>query len=205
MFYRYVVAHDDWRLRIELDDDSASGLLEQFGLRGSEARELADELAGERLAATKDGRTVFVYANSAQQLEKARTVIDAELAALGTTPEAIVREHWLTHEERWDDEAPTETSEQETLDAGYAPWEVRIPCSSHKAAHELAGRLEAEGYSVVRRWRYLIAGTTTREQAEELARRFHGEAEPGGELVYEVAPGNAFAVFGGLGGGGTPL
>jgi hypothetical protein len=28
----------------------------------------------------------------------------------------------------------------------------------------------------------------------------HGDAEPGGEVVWEVAPQNPFAVFGGLGG-----
>ena len=63
----------------------------------------------------------------------------------------------------------------------------------------------AEGYSVVRRWAYVIAGTETREQAQALADRLHGEIEPGGELVWEVSPGNPFAVFGGLGGAGTPV
>jgi len=52
----------------------------------------------------------------------------------------------------------------------------------------------------------VIAGTETREEAVELAKRFHGEAEPGGELVWEVAPQNPFArIFGGLGSSGTPL
>jgi hypothetical protein len=53
----------------------------------------------------------------------------------------------------------------------------------------------------VRRWRYVIAGTESRQQAEELAARVQGEVEPGGELVWEVAPANPFALFlGGLGG-----
>jgi hypothetical protein len=46
----------------------------------------------------------------------------------------------------------------------------------------------------------VIAGTADREQAVELAKRVHGQVEPGGELVYEVQPSNPFAVFGGLGG-----
>ena len=57
----------------------------------------------------------------------------------------------------------------------------------------------------MRRWSYVIAGVATREQAEELAARLHGEVEPGGELVWEAAPRNPFAVFGGLAGDGTPL
>ncbi len=87
------------------------------------------------------------------------------------------------------------------LARGYAPWEVRVACGSVGEARELAEQLEGEGYGVVRRWRYVIAGTETREQADALAARFRGRVEPGGELVWEVTPANPFALFlGGLGG-----
>ena len=49
-------------------------------------------------------------------------------------------------------------------------------------------RLEAEGFGVVRHWKFVLAGAESREQAEELAAASHGEVEPGGELVWEVAP-----------------
>ena len=199
------MAHDDWRLRIELDEEAAGGLLQRLGLLGSDAHRLVDELVKDRLVVTGEGRTIFVYAASSQQLDQARRVIDDELTMLEIEPDAIVREHWLADEDRWDDEVAPDTIEVETLAAGYAPWEVRIPCPSHEAARELAERLEGEGYGVVRRWTFLIAGTSTREEAEALARELHGEVEPGGELVWEVAPGNPFAIFGGLGGGGTPI
>jgi hypothetical protein len=196
---------DDWRLRIELDEEAAGGLLQRLGLLGSDAHRLLDELAKDRLVVTGEGRTIFVYASSSHQLDQARNVIDDELTMLDIAPDAIVSEHWLADEDRWDDEAAPDTIEVETLAAGYAPWEVRIPCPSHEAARELAERLEAEGYGVVRRWTFLIAGTSTREEAEVLARELHGDVEPGGELVWEVAPGNPFAIFGGLGGSGTPI
>jgi hypothetical protein len=199
------MAHDDWRLRIELDEDAAGGLLQRLGLLGSEARDLAHELADERLAVTREGRRLFVYADSSLQLEKAKAAIDAEAAQLGIEPDRIVIEHWLAEESRWDNEVAPDTVEVETLAAGYAPWEVRIPCRSHEAARELAERLESEGYGVVRRFTYVIAGTATREEAQELARELHGEAEPGGKLVWEVSPGNPFAIFGGLGGSGTQM
>jgi hypothetical protein len=199
------VAQDDWRLRIELDHESAGGLLARLGVLSSEADEVARDLAEERLAVTRDGATIFVYASSSLQLEQAEKLIQAELAKLSVTPERTVREHWLAKEDRWDDESAPETVERETLAAGYAPWEVRVPCPSHHAARELADRLEAEGYSVVRRWSYVIAGTASEAEAQELANRLHGEAEPGGELVWEVVPGNPFAVFGGLGSTGTPF
>ena len=64
---------------------------------------------------------------------------------------------------------------------------------------ELADQLERRGTASRGPSRYVIAGTATREEAGELAKRVHGEVEPGGELVWEVAPQNPFAVFGGLG------
>jgi hypothetical protein len=199
------VARDDWRLRIELGEDAAGGLLTRLGILGSEARELARDLEDQRLAVTQDDGTIFVYADSSLQLERARGVIDAELRELNLRPARIVQEHWLADEQRWDDEPLDHWAEDKTLAAGYAPWEVRIPCRNHEAARELADRLEGEGYGVVRRWSYVIAGTASREEAQELAQRLHGEVEPGGELVWEATPGNPFAVFGGLGGAGTPL
>jgi hypothetical protein len=199
------MADDDWRLRIELDEDAAGGLLQRLGVLGSDAHRLVDELAKDRLVVTGEGRTVFVYAATARRLDQARKMIDDELAMLAMKPDSIVREHWLANEDRWDDEAAPDSVEVETVAEGYAPWEVRIPCPSHAAARELAERLEREGYGVVRRWTFLIVGTDTRAEADELARKVHGDVEPGGELVWEVAPGNPFAYFGGLGGTGTPI
>jgi hypothetical protein len=198
------VANDDWRLRIEVED-ATSGFLDRIGLLDTDARDLARELKHERLAVTRDGDTIFVYASSAAQLEEARKLLDAELAELGLERVAIVSEHWLADEDRWDDEPEPPSVEEEALSEGYAPWEVRVECASHEEARRLAEQLESEGYGVVRRWSYVIAGTETEAEARELARRVHGEAEPGGELVWEVAPGNPFAIFGGLGGSGTPF
>jgi hypothetical protein len=193
------MAQEDWRLRIELGGDGAHGLLGRLGLVDTDADELARSLRDERLAVTRDEDTVFVYASSQSQLERARPAVESELAVLGLEPELVKREHWLDAEERWDDEPRTESVEEETAAHGYAAWEVRIPCRSHAEAKELALRLEADGYGVVRRWSYVIAGTETREQADRLAQSLHGEVEAGGELVWETTPGNPFAVFGGLG------
>jgi hypothetical protein len=189
---------DDWRLRIELGEEGAHGLLGRLGIVDTDADELARDLRHARLAVTRDEDTVFVYAPSQTQLELARPAIDSALASLDVAPDRVAVEHWLDAEDRWDDEPPMQTVEEETASHGFAPWEVRIPCSSHEEAKELAERLEADGYGVVRRWSYVIAGTDTREQAEELAARLHGVAEPGGEVVWEAVPGNPFAIFGGL-------
>jgi hypothetical protein len=196
---------DDWRIRIELGDDHAGGLLDRLGLElGGEARDVARELAQRRLAVSRDGDDVFVYAASQPEAARASEVIDAVLREHGLEARQSSIEHWLDDEDRWDSDPPDEGWEEDAVDRGYAPWEVRVELASRHEAAELADRLEGEGYSVERRWQYLIVGTATREDAERLAERVHGEVEPGGEIVWETVPGNPFAVFGGLGGSGTP-
>jgi hypothetical protein len=201
------MARDDWRIRIAVEhEEHAMGLLDRLGLGvGVEARALASELEERRLAVSRDGAEIFVYAASRREAERAREVVQAELRESGIEATTTDVEHWLDEEDRWNSDPLEHDVEAETLARGYAPWEVRIACKSHADARDLADRLEAEGYGVERRWRYVIAGTASREQARELADRLHGEVEPGGELVWETVRGNPFAVFGGIGSAGTPL
>ena len=134
------------------------------------------------------------------QAEQASRIIEQELEDAGITPERFVTERWLADEERWNDDPEGPDVEEDLLERGYAPWEVRVECEHRQQAHDLAEQLRSEGYDVSRTFTYVIVGTGTREEAVELAQRVHGTVEPGGELVYEVQPYNPFAVFGGLGG-----
>ncbi|HMI29527.1 MAG TPA: hypothetical protein VK490_07435 [Gaiellaceae bacterium] len=194
------MAQDDWRIRIELpDEEGASGLLDRLGLTRNDAEELADELREHRLAVSRDGDTVFVYAATGMQAEQASRIVDQELEEAGLAPLRFVTERWLRDEDRWDDEPDGPDAEEELLERGYAPWEVRVEAQSLSEAHDLAEQLRSEGFDVSRTFTYLIVGTADRKQAVELAHRIHGHVEPGGELVYEVQPQNPFAVFGGLG------
>jgi len=194
---------DDWRIRVELGEtENAETLLGRLGfdLGADESKRLADELKGRRLAVSNDEDTVFVYVDSPAEADRARQIVEAELSEEGITPTELVSERWLPEEERWSGEPPSETWEEEELEHGHAPWEVRVELDSHGEADQLADQLEGEGYDVARRWRYLIVGAASEEEARALARRVHCEAEPGGEVVWEVTPSNPFAVFGGLGG-----
>ena len=198
---------DDWRIRIDLEEEHAEGLLERLGLDlGSEPRKLAEELQGRRLVVSRDDDTLFVYAGSRVEAERARDIIEAELRETGAQGQVGPIEHWLADEDRWDDEAPQEfEAEQEVLKEGLSPWEVRLEANSPEEAETVAAKLAADGYSVVRRYRFVLVGADSEEEALELAKRLHGEAEASGELVYETLPQNPFVIFGGLGGSGTPL
>jgi hypothetical protein len=194
------MARDDWRVRIELpDEEGAANLLDRLGLRQSSADELADELRQHRLAVSQDGDTVFVYAATGMQAEQASRIVESELNEQGLTPSRFATERWLEEEERWNDDPEQPDVEEDLLERGYAPWEVRVEANSLREAHDLAESLRSEGYDVSRTFKYVIVGAGSRDEAVELARRIHGEVEPGGELVYEVQPLNPFAVFGGLG------
>jgi hypothetical protein len=195
------MANDDWRIRIEVEEEEhATGLLDRLGGDlDKEARELAEELESRRLVVSRDGDTVFVYAGTRAEAEGARAVIEAQLRAHGTEARTSQVEHWIDEEDRWDDEPPGETWEEEELERGFAPWEVRVECASRQEANELSEQLESEGYKPERRFNYLIVGTASREDADALATRLHGEVEAGGEVVLEAEPRNPFAIFGGLG------
>jgi hypothetical protein len=191
---------DDWRIHIDVEAEHGRGLLERLaGELSGEARELARELEARRLAVSRDGDDVYVYASSHTEAEAALRVIEAELRENEIEARTSSIEHWLADEDRWSDEPPGETWEQEEVERGFAPWEVRVECASQDEARGLAEQLESEGYRPERRFQFLIVGTETREDADTLAARLHGSVEPGGELVWETAPGNPFAVFGGMG------
>jgi hypothetical protein len=100
------MARDDWRLRIELGEEGTGGLLGRLGL--SDAHELAKDLERHRIEASDDAGTVYVYADSSLELERARSVIEQEIASLELAPVEIVSGHWLHDEERWQEEGGSE-------------------------------------------------------------------------------------------------
>ncbi len=180
---------DDWRLRVELADEDARKdftRLLQDGLSPL-GGDLAQELQGGLVSVSGDQANLFVYADSPAQAERAQAVILSELEhhAIAATTSGV--EHWLADEERWDNEAVTGTWEDEVREKGFAPWEVRLTCRSRHDAVVLETQLEAEGYRPIRRWKHLTVGTDTREDADALAARLHGEVEPGGAVVWEEA------------------
>ena len=172
---------------------------------GDEVQPLYDRLLeirdhqGGRIAVSHDGGDIFVYASTAADAQRAGEAVHAIVREQNADAEISPVERWLEDEERWNDEPDDANWEDEELDEGYAPWEVRVDAGSRRAANALAEQLEGEGYRPLRRWSYLIVGTASREEAEALAARLHGQVEPGGELVWETRPGNPFSIFGGLG------
>ena len=210
---------DDWRLTVSLRDErEALDLVEV--LHGVEL-EGRGEFA-ERVIVSHDEARAYLYAGSELQLEHAREVVDAALSKLGLGAMISVTV-WHPIEQRWEDaDLPLPRTEeekererrvrleretQESLESGFAEWEVRVELPTHPDTVRLAQRLESEEIPVVRRHQYLLVGAANEDEAQALAARLGDEApkgatihiEPGGQMVWEVLPTNPFAVFGGLG------
>ena len=212
---------DDWRLTVQFEDDADALQLERV-LRNVELDEHERTRLGERVVVSRDGPRVFLYADAEIRAREANHVVRAALDERKVAAE--IRLHrWHPDEELWEDpEVPLPRTDEErraeharlqereaaeSLATGLAQWEVRVELPTHADTVAFADRLEAEGFEVVRRWTYVLVGAVNEDEARALAERLSAEApagarvdvEPGGQMVWQVAPQNPFAVFGGLG------
>lgn len=96
------MAGDDWRVRVELDEEQARDFFHRIGLDvPSRAKDLAEELERERLEVSHDADTVFVYAATEDEAARARAVVEEELEEAGLTPRELRVERWLHDDETW--------------------------------------------------------------------------------------------------------
>jgi hypothetical protein len=211
---------DDWRVTIDFDDEGDGTQFTEWLAAVQLESEERNQL-GDRVVVSRDGPRVFLYADSDEQ---ARSVYQTAQARIETEGRSAVTalERWHPVEQAWKDASVPlpESAEEaraeherlqareaaESLEKGRAEWEVRIELPTHEDTLALAELLESEGVPVVRRYTFLLAGALNEDDARALAKRLEAEApqgsrievEPGGGLVWEVAPENPFAVFGGL-------
>ena len=205
-----------------LDDGAAKALTERL-----EAEQLGEDLQktfGDRLIVSGDGADVLVYAGERAQAEAAADAIRA-LAGEHHWEVELELKRWHPTAEEWEDpDKPLPASDEElaaeharlvarerddTAERGYAEYEVKVHCSSHRDTVKLASRLHDEGLPVVRRWKYILVGASDEDAANALAERLRAEAPTGATVTAEVSqraawdddPGRgSFAMFGGLGG-----
>ena len=208
---------DDWRVTITLAEEVHANRVLQ-ALHEREVRdELRDEL-GSRVAVSNDGPKLFLYADTRRAAEAGERALRDVLTEHHLTGEPELT-RWHPVEERWEspevdlsraeEHARLEAEETaESREENVAEWEVRVELSSHHDAEEFAKRLEDEGATVTRRWRYLLVSANDSDDANALAKRIDAEApegatvhvEPGSGLAWELMPRNPFAIFGGLAG-----
>jgi hypothetical protein len=185
-------SRDEWRVEVALDRDeqadTLSGALHDLRL-DDEAR----KLLGGSLIVTRDGAYVFIYAwheESAQEAERVVKHIMEDEGLIGQV--RLMR--WHPVAEDWkdageplpDDEAAVaeemrENEIQGKVEASYGeyPWEVVIELPHIRDTFRLADQLRDESLPVKRRFRYLLVGADTEDDAIELGKRLEGEVPEG--------------------------
>jgi hypothetical protein len=216
---------DDFRITVEFQEE---GSIFHFGrsLRERSFEKELQEQLGDSVVMTHDGSHVFLYASTPEQARAAEKAVRQVLEHQQLDAEVSPVLRWHPVEEVWEDvsvplpqtaeevaaehERQEEEEAEDSLTRGYAEWEVRVDLPTHRDAVELAERLEAEGISpLVRRWKYLLIGTATDDDARALAERIRAEvpegadvkAEPSAAVGWEATGRNPFSVFGGFGPG----
>jgi hypothetical protein len=212
---------DDWRVTVDFDDEGdGAQFAERLAAFELEAEER--ERLGDRVIVSRDGPRVFLYTDAEERARAVHETVSTRIESEGLSA-VTAFERWHPVEQAWKDpsvpmprtereleaehERLQEREAAESLEKGRSEWEVRVELASHEDTVALSERLESEGIPVVRRYTFLLAGAVNEDDARALAERLEREVpegariavEPGGGLVWEVAPSNPFAVFGGLG------
>ncbi|MDX6606157.1 MAG: hypothetical protein QOD14_697 [Solirubrobacterales bacterium] len=187
---------DEWRVEVALDKeqhlDSLSDRLHELQLDNEARKRL-----GGSVIVTRDGRFLFIYAwheESAQEAERVvKDIMDHEklIGQVRLMRWHPVAEEWKDADESLpDDEAALAEEMQEheregTSEAhryGEYGWEVVIDLPHIRDTLPLAKKLRDEGLPVKRRFRYLLVGAATEDDAIELGKRLEGEVPEGSHV-----------------------
>jgi hypothetical protein len=203
------VADEDWRVEAELDDDEQGYSLSER-LRAVDLDDEARARLGERVAVSRDGSRLFLYAANEAQAHEAERVI-RDLVARDDLSAEISTSRWHPVEQIWKDASiPLPTSaesiederarredadEQEAERTGSWNWHLRVELPHRGDAVDLADRLESEGHRVHRRWRYVTVDLATEEAARELADSLAGTLPEDAQLTVETKPPDPIFVF----------
>lgn len=213
--------HDEYRIRVEVPRERAHDFLR--ALESHERDGGTSVPSPEHVAVSHEEGHVFLYADSSEEAGRARAVVEAVLAEQGISADTSSW-RWHPEEDRWEDASlplPSTAAEhaaeherleqeetEESEQAGYPEWEVRITLPTRHDARTFAEKLEGEGIPVQSHWRHLTLGANDEDDARALAERLRAEAPQGSTLDVEGAawpmwvklhdPARPFAIFGGL-------
>jgi hypothetical protein len=180
---------DEWRVSVTLPKRSRA---EEDSPWTTAMRILRGRI-GSDIRVSQAPRRVFLYAasaHSAMQVEQTvrdvltEHAVSAEVRCSQWNP---IKQSWTSHEDLMNAER------KKSAATGRAAWQVRVEPPSHHELKALAQRLEAEGLSVARRWRYLIAGAGCEDDAHALADQIRSYSSAGTRIrvqpgVYDIPP-----------------
>jgi hypothetical protein len=202
---------NDWRVTVRLHAGHQAGQAVEHLSTHQVEKDVQEGLGRRVMVGTDGGDDLFLYAHSHDGAAAAQQSVSDLLAGHGIAADYAI-ERWHPVAEEW---APADVplpstpaevhAEHERLDAeetsesktaGIALFEVRVQLPSHRESVELAAKLAGEGYSVVRRWRFLVVGANNEDQAAQFATAIRREAPAGAVIsTEEVGPDRPYTVF----------
>lgn len=202
---------NDWRVTVRLSEaGQAAQAAEHLSAHKVEA-EVHERLGGRVMVGADDRNELFLYTHTEAAAATAKQSVAEVLASHGISADFSV-DRWHPVAEEWEaadvalPDTPAEIRAErrqldteetsESLAAGHALFEVRVQLPTHHDAVVLATRLRAEGYSVTRRWRFLVVGANNADQAEQFEAAIRPEAPAGALIsVEEIGPSRPYTVF----------
>jgi hypothetical protein len=178
---------DDWRVRVLLPTRSPA----EEDLRWTAAlRTLSGRISSD-VEVSQTGMGVFLYLASAQAAVQAEQMARRVLAEHDVAA-SVQRDQWNPISKSWTSHEKLMSAERrKSATTGRAAWLVRVG-PTHHDLKALARRLEADGFSVARRWRYLFAGANCEDDAHALAGQIRGYGSVGTRIraqrVYDRPP-----------------
>jgi hypothetical protein len=202
---------NDWRVTVRLHAAGQAARASEHLSTHRVEQEVQARLGGRVIVGTDGHDELFLYTHSQAAAAQAQQSVRDALSVHGLSGDYTV-ERWHPVAEEWESAdvplpaTPAATQAEyeqleaeetsESLAGGVALFEVRVQLPSHRESVALADRLAREGYSVVRRWRFLVVGANSDDQAEEFAAAIRREAPAGAVIATEeVGPGRPYTVF----------
>jgi hypothetical protein len=202
---------NDYRVTVRLHEPAHAGRATAALSAHGVEREVQERLGGRVMVGTDGGDELFLYTHSRNAAATAQQSVGDLLASHSLQADYSVQ-RWHPIAEEWESadiglpDTPAEVQAEhkeldaeetkESLTGGVALFEVRVQLPSHHDSVALAARLKGEGYSVVRRWRFLVVGANNEDQVAEFATKIKQEAPAGSVITTEeVGPARPYTVF----------
>jgi hypothetical protein len=193
---------DEWRVEVTLEAEEHGRSLGDR-LHSLELDNEARKRLGGSVIVSRDGPHLFFYAWHEQSAREAEQVVRDLLEKEGLAGQvALMR--WHPVEEAWKpaseplpetgDEAELEAERhrraeaEEHAESGEYDWQVVVELPSLRATLDFARQLEKRKLPVKRRWRYLLVGALTEEDAMELGHQIEAEVPEGGHVAVRANP-----------------
>jgi hypothetical protein len=194
---------DEWRVEVALDKEQQADSLTDR-LHRAQLDDEARKLLGGSVIVTRDGRFIFVYAWHEESAREAERVVkdimdnDELVGQVRLMRWHPVAEEWKSADEPLPEDEAARAEElreheheglREAREYGEYGWEVVIDLPHIRDTFAVAEKLRGEGLPVKRRFRYLLVGAATEDDAIELGKRLESEVPEGSHVGVRGNPG----------------